>query len=320
MPPQKRPVAALGVTALGRRTFFRAIASAGGKPPAVVVARSHRRLARLRAIASLVLVASALGAGFAAAESPAAGPESRPSHPAERKQAWGILHLGREVVRLPPAVQVLAIVGSTLISEDVTCITVGTLIQHHKISWLRGGAACFLGIYAGDLTTFFLGRFAGSRLLKFRFFSRALGEQRLKEFGEWFDRKPWAAIMACRFLPGIRVPLYLSVEALSHRTRAFFWWTCFFAFVWTPGLIGSVVLLGDAITGPLEFVFGRGWWTIPLTIAVIVAIVKLAILLSTGEGRNKLKGWFKRPFGGGNGERSGAAEPQPRTDAGRARQ
>jgi membrane protein DedA with SNARE-associated domain len=208
----------------------------------------------------------------------------------------GLFRIGQDVVRLSPAVQVLAIIGGTLISEDLTCISVGTLIQHHKVPWLRGVAACFLGIYIGDLTFFFLGRFAGSRLLKLRFFSRALGEERLKKFGEWFDRKPWAAIMACRFLPGIRVPLYLAVGALSHRTKAFFWWTCFFAFVWTPALIGVVVLLGDAITGPLEFIFGNGWWTIPLTILVVFGIVKLVILLSTSEGRSKLKGWATRPF------------------------
>ncbi len=210
-----------------------------------------------------------------------------------------VLHIGRDLAGLPPAVQVAAIVGATLISEDLTCISVGTLIQERKVPWLRAGASCFLGIYIGDLFFFFLGRFAGARLLKLRFFSRALGEQRLREFGEWFDRKPWAAIMACRFLPGIRVPLYLSVGALSHRTRAFFLWTCFFACVWTPALIGAVILLGDAIIRPLEFVFGTGWWTIPITIGLIFAIVKLAIMLSTAEGRDKLKGLLIRPFRGG---------------------
>ena len=115
------------------------------------------------------------------------------------------------LVQLAPALQVLAIIAGTLISEDLTCITVGTLIHHHKIGWMLGGVSCFLGIYIGDLLFFFLGRLAGQRLLRMRFFSRSLGEQRLRQFGEWFDRRPWAAIMACRFLPGIRVPLYLAV-------------------------------------------------------------------------------------------------------------
>ena len=260
------------------------------------------------AIALSLLLACVLAPGtVTAAESPATQPATQPAGAREHKSRLWFLHIGQDVAKLPPGVQEAAIVGSTLVSEDITCITIGTLIQRHKITWLRGGAACFLGIYIGDLSFFFLGRFAGARLLKLHFFSRALGEQRLKEFGEWFDKKPWAAIMACRFLPGIRVPLYLSVGALSHRTRAFFWWTCFFAFVWTPALIGAVVLLGDAITGPLEFIFGRGWWTIPLTIVVILVIVKLTITLSTTEGRGKLKRRFSRSV---STKREGQRGPQ----------
>ena len=73
--------------------------------------------------------------------------------------------LKKDVIHLSPAVQVVAIVGETLISEDLTCVTVGTLIHQKKLPWLRAGLACFLGIYIGDLTFFFLGRLAGQRLL-----------------------------------------------------------------------------------------------------------------------------------------------------------
>lgn len=261
--------------------------------------RAARRTGRTRGVGHALwpvlltlLVLLALPALLAAdpgpaAPSPASAPSADPS---------GDRHSARweKVLDLSPVAQVFAIIGETLISEDLTCVTVGTLINEHKIPWLRGGAACFLGIYIGDLTFFFLGRVAGGRLLKYRFFSRAIGEQRLREFGQWFDRKPWAAIMACRFLPGIRVPLYVSVGAMTHRTKAFFWWTCFFACIWTPGLIGLVVLLGGAITKPLHYVFGEGWWTIPLTIFVIFALVKAVIQVSTAEGRQKIKGWFTR--------------------------
>lgn len=197
------------------------------------------------------------------------------------------------LVAMGPTLQVLAIIAGTLISEDLTCITVGTLIHHNEVHWYVGGVACFLGIYIGDLTFFFLGRFGGQRLLRMRFFSRSLGEQRLKQFGEWFDRKPWAAIMACRFLPGIRVPLYLSVGALTHRTKAFFWWTCFFACIWTPALILLVIYVGDAFTRPFEWITGgAGWISIVLGIVALYLVIRLVMLMSTAEGRRKLKGKF----------------------------
>lgn len=210
-----------------------------------------------------------------------------------------LIPAGDDLLRLGPTLRVAAIVAGTLISEDLTCISVGTLIHRHKLGWPLGVGACFLGIYLGDLLFFGLGRLGGAKLLRLRFFSRSLGAERLHEFGAWFDRRPWAAIMACRFLPGIRVPLYLSVGALTKRTKAFFWWTCFFAFVWTPLLILLVVLLGEAFVRPFEHVAhlvspgtGGGWISILLSIAAIYLVVRLGILLSTAEGRSKLAGKF----------------------------
>src|SRR3954463_444952 len=127
-----------------------------------------------------------------------------------------------DLVGLPVYAQVGFIILGTLISEDLVCVAVGLLIRKHQISWWVGGTACFLGIYIGDLIFFFIGRWSGQGLMKLRFFTRGFGPERLASCGAWFDRRPWAAIAMCRILPGLRVPLYLAVGALTKRTRAFF--------------------------------------------------------------------------------------------------
>src|SRR3954454_7298417 len=165
-----------------------------------------------------------------------------------------------DLVGLPVYAQDGFIILGTLISEDLTCVAVGLLIRKHQISWWVGGGACFLGIYIGDLLFFAIGRFSGKRLMRLKFFTRGFGPERLASFGAWFDRRPWAAIAMCRILPGLRVPLYLAVGALTKRTKAFFWWTCFYAFVWTPALIALVVLMGDTFTGPFERLTGGSNW------------------------------------------------------------
>jgi membrane protein DedA with SNARE-associated domain len=102
-------------------------------------------------------------------------------------------------------------------------------------------------------------------------------------------------------MPGHRVPLYLAVGALTVRTRAFFWWTCFFAFVWTPALVGLVVLLGDAFVAPFEwFTGGRGWLSVLLGIGSMYLVVRLAMQLATAAGRERLLNragrlWGRRP-------------------------
>ena len=216
-----------------------------------------------------------------------------------------------DLIGLSPTWQVVVIVGATLISEDLTCIAVGTLIGNGKMSWALGLAACFLGIYVGDLLFFLIGRMLGGRVLRMRAFARSLGEERLRRFGDWFDRRPWAAIAAARVLPGLRVPLYVTVGALSTRTRAFFWWTALFAFVWTPLLIAGVAFLGDTVTDPLHRLLGQGWWTIVIQIVVFYLVVRFIILMSTAAGRKTLARRFTWPVRWLRGETAAAPVGKP---------
>jgi membrane protein DedA with SNARE-associated domain len=203
--------------------------------------------------------------------------------------------INEDLIDLNPAWQVLAIVAGTLISEDAVCIAVGTLIGRGKMNWVVGGIGCFIGIYIGDLLFFLIGRGLGRRVLLLRFFTRSLGEARLRRFGDWFDRRPWAAIAACRVLPGLRVPLYVTVGALSRRTAAFFWWTCVFAFVWTPLLIIAVAFMGDRFSAPFKRVLGQGWVSIVLQIVTAYLLVRFVILMSTAAGRKTLARRFTWP-------------------------
>ena len=195
---------------------------------------------------------------------------------------------------VPVPVQILLLVAGTLISEDLVCVLVGVMIRKGQIDPWVGGFGCFIGIYVGDLLFFALGRLGGAKLLKVKWFSRGFGEDRLASFGEWFDRRPWAAIAMCRVLPGIRVPLYLAVGALTKRTAAFFVWTALFAFVWTPALIALVALLGDAFVAPFEKVTGgRAWLAIPLGAVTLYLVLRLILKLSTSEGRTELRSKFR---------------------------
>lgn len=199
--------------------------------------------------------------------------------------------------QMPVAAQIAAIIIGTLISEDLICIAIGMLIRENQISPWVGGAGCFLGIYIGDLLFFAIGRLGGIGVLRWKFFARRLSGERLVAFGAWFDRRPWAAIAMCRVMPGIRVPLYLAVGALTTRSKAFFWWTCFFAFVWTPALIGLVVLFGNLFVAPFEAFIGGGWKAVLLAILTIYLVVRLAMLLATEAGRATLLNRLGRLWG-----------------------
>ncbi|HEX8913976.1 MAG TPA: DedA family protein [Humisphaera sp.] len=254
------------------------------------MSRRRRALARVlppclsAGVAALLILAGWLSAPPAVA----AGPD-RPAAAAGVLAAKPHVPSGDELEDMKPVAQVVTIMVGTLISEDLTCITVGLLMRQGHLSPWVGGLACFLGIYVGDLALFLAGRLFGRGLLRFKLFSHGFGAAKLEEFGRWFERKPWAALAMCRIAPGLRMPLFLAVGALTKKTGVFFWWTCFFAFVWTPLLIGLVYVVGEQIIAPFHYFFGGGWLSILLAVITLFVTIRLVTLLSTKEGRLKIR-------------------------------
>jgi membrane protein DedA with SNARE-associated domain len=155
---------------------------------------------------------------------------------------------------LAPALQTLAIASATLVSEDLTCIAVGLLVLEGHLSAGLGIAACTLGIYLGDLGLWLLGRLGGRAVLQWPWVSRRIPKGRLAALGDEFDARAGRLILASRFLPGTRMPLYVAAGALGRRPLRFVAWALLSVILWVPLVVLIVARLGDTIVGPL-----RGW-------------------------------------------------------------
>lgn len=122
--------------------------------------------------------------------------------------------------------------ASTLLSEDAACLTAAWLIQQGTIGPVEGVAACAAGIYGGDALLWLAGRLstrwrvsgAGPLAPALRRAAAATAAHVDSPF----------AILASRFLPGTRLPLYLAAGAVGRRPRAFFLWTLVAVLLWTP--------------------------------------------------------------------------------------
>ncbi len=95
-----------------------------------------------------------------------------------------------------------ALMLGTLVSEDVACVTAGLLIREGHISAATGVLSCALGIVLGDIGLWALGR-TGRRIT------------RLKDMARWLEKGAAVAIVASRFLPGTRLPLYVAAGAIG---------------------------------------------------------------------------------------------------------
>jgi membrane protein DedA with SNARE-associated domain len=144
---------------------------------------------------------------------------------------------------MPDTLLLLGLAASTLLSEDAACIAAGVLIGQGVIGAGEGVAACAAGIYAGDALLWWAGRWLARRAR-----SRAVPPawaNLLRERGEVMMRHVDSplAVLASRFLPGTRLPLYLAAGAFGRRPGSFFLWTFVAVLLWTP-----VIVLGTAST------------------------------------------------------------------------
>lgn len=138
----------------------------------------------------------------------------------------------------------LALAGATLISEDLACVTAGVLVARGDIDPVAGVLACMAGIFGGDVALWTVGRVAGRAAWSWTWVASRLRGPRLEVLAERLARgAPWA-IVASRFLPGTRLPLYVASGALNVPLRVFATWTLLAVAVWVPALVLLVAAAG----------------------------------------------------------------------------
>ena len=219
--------------------------------------------------------------------------QADPTRVAQSLQPFDPAHLPK-IMGVTALVLLLMILLATLVSEDLTTISVGVLVAQGRIGFLFGSIACFLGIFIGDILLFLAGRYLGRPAVARAPLKWFLSEKAVKQSSAWFARQGAKVIFASRFVPGARLPTYFAAGLLHTK---FWWFTFYFALacaVWTPLLVGLSAWLG---AGFIERVyFGQQHFLlIALFVGfVLLLLIKLALRLSTWRGRRLLLGQWRR--------------------------
>lgn len=187
-----------------------------------------------------------------------------------------------------PGLQLGILMLATFASEDLACIAAGLLIRSGQLDLLVGLSGCFLGIFVGDLGLWLMGFVGGLGLLRLPLVGRFVPIRRQEALRRWLDTRGAVALLAARFLPGTRLPLYLACGLLGQPLRRFAFWTFLAALLWTPALVILVALLGETVVHPLQFLLGPGWVAVLLGVILLFLLIRIALLACTATGRGKL--------------------------------
>jgi membrane protein DedA with SNARE-associated domain len=150
-----------------------------------------------------------------------------------------------------------AIVLLSFISEDAATISSALSLFGGPITWPVGFAACFAGIWLGDLGLYSLARCFGKPILKSRWIARFADPAAIARCQIRFNNHASLALLGSRFVPGTRLPTYLAAGLLSMPVTQFAAVTAFGALLWIGGIFIIAKLLGSQALTWLSFFQGK---------------------------------------------------------------
>lgn len=190
-------------------------------------------------------------------------------------------------------VWMLLVAAATLVSEDLACLAAGLLVAQGRVEFLPAVMACAGGIFVGDLMLYAAGRLGRRGLEKppLRWFVRA---EDLERSRRWFARRGGWVILMSRFLPGTRLPTYVSAGLLRMNAG----WFTLMLFVpvalWTPLLVGAARFLGVRVFDTFDLFERFALWGFVAALFSVWALLLILRSLATHRGRRLFVGWWKR--------------------------
>lgn len=213
-------------------------------------------------------------------------------HTAGQAQAPSLRLPGDLEVRrsMSPWLKIGVIITATLILEDPASIAVGLFIKAGQLDPFLGVFAVLVGIFVGDLLLYLIGYIVGRRALRWKPIARWVPTRQVDALGAWFDQAGWKAVLASRFIPGTRLPLYVAAGVTGNKPGRFMLWTFLAVCIWVPVILGMVLLLGEAARSPFQVLLDRGGWLAFAGLVVgLMFLLHTGIMLVTREGRLRLR-------------------------------
>jgi membrane protein DedA with SNARE-associated domain len=185
-------------------------------------------------------------------------------------------------------VYMFLIMFSTLFSEDLACIGAGLMVANGMIAFWPAAIAALSGIFIGDFTLYFAGRFLGTSIFNIAPFKWMVKKENVYSAEAWFERKGPIILVLSRFIPGSRFPVYLSAGILKTSFWKFVIYFGLTALIWTPVFVWFSVFAGGELLIFYESYEDYALWTIVGAIAFLVLFLRYLIPMLKAKLKSEL--------------------------------
>lgn len=194
------------------------------------------------------------------------------------------------------ATYMILIAFSTFFSEDLAAIGAGLMAANSMIPFWPAAVAVIIGIFIGDFSLYLAGRWLGKPILKFPPFKWMIKEETIESSVKWFKTRGPYILFASRFIPGSRMPVYISAGILDTG-----FWTFLFYFggtvlLWTPIFVWLSMIMGNELLAFYEKYDQYVVWVILAAVVIFYGLYKIIPLTMTAAGRRlawrKLRDFF----------------------------
>lgn len=188
-------------------------------------------------------------------------------------------------------IYMLMIAFSTFFSEDLAAIGAGLMVANGMIIFWPATIAVIAGIFMGDLSLYLAGRWLGKPVLKIAPLKWFISEESIEVSVKWFDIKGPYILFVSRFIPGSRMPVYLTAGILETGFWKFLLYFGGTVLLWTPIFVWLSVIAGNEILTIYETYDDYAVWIILGIVILFIGLYKILPLVLTTRGRRLL--WKK---------------------------
>ena len=161
--------------------------------------------------------------------------------------------------------QALAIILGTFILEDVATVLAAMRVDEGAIPGWVALIALYVGVVAGDLGLYGLGRLSA----RSRWIARLVPPERSRALGDWLRGRVFRVVLISRFLPGMRLPTYTACGFLRAGLGRFAAAAIVATLAWTTLLFGVSLRLGQVLIDH----FGAWRWAGAAGFALTILLV-----------------------------------------------